>query len=225
MPLYFSEHEVVLPGQLLSDDGKRGGEGTYVVGGKVYAAQVGLAVIKDSKVHVIAFKGAYKPQPGDRVIGVISDVKPNGFEVVLGKHLTGVMRIPDRKEVQSMRLKVGDVVSLRVKESSLRGVILEHGERVKKFEKGLLISMHPAKVSRLIGRRGSMISMIKKITGCNIVVGRNGLIVISGPSPSREFAAISAIKLVESEAHTQGLTERVEKLIKSLLGGGKSEQA
>ncbi|MEM3494917.1 MAG: hypothetical protein QXW31_04205, partial [Nitrososphaerota archaeon] len=45
MPLYFSEREVVLPGQLLSDDDKRSGEGTYVLGNKVYAATVGFATI------------------------------------------------------------------------------------------------------------------------------------------------------------------------------------
>ena len=71
MPLYFSEHDVVLPGQLLSDDGKRSGEGTYVADGKVYAAQVGLATIRNNRVCVIAFKGAYRPQVGDEVIGVI----------------------------------------------------------------------------------------------------------------------------------------------------------
>jgi len=52
------------------------------------------------------------------------------------------------------------------------------------------------------------------------VVGRNGLIVISGPSPAQEFAAVTAIKEVEREAHTQGLTERVGKLINSILKGG-----
>ena len=220
MPVYFSDHEVVLPGQLLSDDGKRSGEGTYVVDGKVYAAQVGLATIRNNRVCVIAFKGAYRPQVGDEVIGVISDVKPNGFDVVLGKHLTGVIRIPDRRKVQNLGLRVGDVISARVKESSLRGIILEHTRRMRKFDKGLLISIHPAKIPRLIGRRGSMINMIKRRTGCRIVVGRNGLIVISGPSPAQEFAAVTAIKEVEREAHTQGLTERVGKLIDSILKGG-----
>ncbi|MCD6235739.1 MAG: S1 RNA-binding domain-containing protein [Thaumarchaeota archaeon] len=217
MPVYFSEHEVVLPGQLLSDNGKRSGEGTYSVGGKVYAAQIGFAIVKNNKVTVIPFKGAYKPAPGDRVIGIVSDVKPNGFEVDLGRHLTGIIRVPDRAEVKSMNLKVGDVIYVKVRESGLSGVILERSTRIKKFESGLLIQIHPVKIPRLIGKKGSMISMVKKLTGCDIVTGKNGLIVINGPSPKHEFAAMKAIQLIDQEAHTSGLTERVEKLIKELL--------
>lgn len=219
MPLYFSEREVVLPGQLLSDDDKRSGEGTYVLGNKVYAATVGFATIKNDKVCVIPFKSAYNPQPGDRVIGIVIDVKPNGFDVNLGRHLTATIRIPDKKEVQALNLKVGEVVYGTVKESGLRGVFLETGEKIKKITSGLLVSIHPSKIPRLIGRRGSMINMIKKETGCDLLVGRNGFIVIRGPSPSNEFAAVSAIRLIEREAHSQGLTERIENLIRSILGG------
>jgi len=134
MPLYFSEREIVLPGQLLSDDSKRSGEGTYVLGNKVYASTVGFATIKNDKVCVIPFKGAYTPQPGDRVIGIVIDVKPNGFEVSLGRHLIATIRMPDKKEVQALNLKVGEVVYAYVKESGLRGVFLEAGEKIKKDE-------------------------------------------------------------------------------------------
>ena len=219
MPIYFTEREVVIPGQLLSDNGKHGGEGTYVVNGKVYASQVGIAVRKDDKVSVIAFKGVYKPQPGDKVIGIITDVKPNGYEVMLGRHLTGSLRMPDRRSVKSFDLKVGDVIYVKIRESGLRGITLDHTDRIKKIDEGILVSIHPAKVSRLIGRRGSMINMIKRLTGCEIIMGRNGLIIVKGPDPRSEFAAISAIKMVELEAHTQGLTERVENKVKKIIGG------
>ena len=220
MPIYFSEHEVVLPGQLLSDNGKRSGEGTYAIGGKVYAAQVGFASIKNDKVVVTPFKAAYKPAPGDRVIGIISDVKPNGFEVDLGGYLTAMIRIPDREEVVNMNLKVGDVVYVKIKESGLSGIIIDRRDRIRRIQSGLLIHIHPAKIPRLIGRRGSMISMVKKLTGCEIIVGKNGLIVINGPSPKNEFAAMKAIEMIENEAHTSGLTERVEKYLRELLEKG-----
>lgn len=216
MPVYFSEHEVVLPGQMLSDNGKRSGEGTYSVEGKVYAARIGFATVKGNKIHVIPFKGAYKPMPGDKVIGVVSDVKPNGFEVNLGKHLTGIIKVPDKEQVQNMGLKVGDAVYVKVKSSGLGGVLLERDEQIKKFESGLLIQINPTKIPRLIGRRGSMILMVKKLTGCDIAIGKNGLIVINGPSPKNEFAAMKAIQMIEEEAHTSGLTERVEKMIREI---------
>ncbi|RLG04703.1 MAG: hypothetical protein DRN54_00310 [Thaumarchaeota archaeon] len=218
MPIYFSEHEVVLPGQLLSDNGKRSGDGTYTLGGKIYAAQIGFATIKNNKVTVIAFKAAYKPMPGDRVIGIISDVRPNGFEVDLGRHLTGIIRIPDREEVKSMKLKVGDVVYVKIRESGLSGVIIDRGSRIRKIESGLLIQLHPSKIPRLVGRRGSMINVIKKLTGCDILVGKNGYVVVNGPSPESEFAAMKAIRMIEREAHTSGLTERIERYLRELLG-------
>lgn len=220
MPIYFSEHEVVVPGQLLSDNGKRSGEGTYAYGGKIYAARIGFASIKNNKVTVTPFKAAYKPAPGDWVVGIVSDVKPNGIEIDLGRHLKGVIRIPDREEVISTGLKVGDVVYAKIKESGLGGVVIDRRSRLRRIESGLLVQIHPAKIPRLIGRRGSMINLIKKLTGCEIIVGKNGLIVINGPSPEAEFAAIKAVKMVEEEAHTSGLTERVEKQLKELLGVG-----
>ncbi|MCS7125376.1 MAG: exosome complex protein Rrp4 [Aigarchaeota archaeon] len=222
MPLYFSEREIVLPGQLLSDNGNRGGEGTYVLGGMVYASRLGFATLRNNKVHVIAFKGAYIPQPGDRVIGIVIDVKPNGFDISLGRHLTATIRIPDKKEVQALNLKIGDVIYANVRESGLRGVYIDHTGRIKKITSGLLVSMHPLKIPRLIGKRGSMINMIKKESGCELIVGRNGLIVIDGPSPANEFAALSAIRMIDREAHSQGLTERIRILIKNILEGEKS---
>ncbi|MEN2974375.1 MAG: exosome complex protein Rrp4 [Candidatus Caldarchaeales archaeon] len=217
MPVYFSEREIVLPGQLLSDNGERSGEGTYHLEGRVYASKVGFATLRNNRVCVIAFKGAYVPQEGDRVIGTVIDVKPNGFEVSLGRHLTATIRIPDKKEVQALNLKIGDVIYANVRESGLRGIFLDAGGRIKKISSGLLVNMHPLKIPRLIGKRGSMINMIKKESGCELIVGRNGFVVIDGPTPANEFAAISAIKMIDREAHSQGLTERVRNLIKSVL--------
>ncbi|MEM1769795.1 MAG: exosome complex protein Rrp4 [Nitrososphaerota archaeon] len=222
MPLYFSEKEIVLPGQLLSDNGRRSGEGTYVLDGKVYVAVIGLATIKNEKVCVIPLKGVYNPQVGDKVIGIIAEVKPNGYEVSLGKHLFATVKIPDKREVQAMNFKIGDVIYGVVKESGLRGVFLETGDKLKKITSGLLIMIHPSKIPRLIGRRGSMINMLKKETGCELIIGKNGYIVIRGDNPLGEFAALSAIKLIEREAHSQGLTERVGKLIKKIMQGAVS---
>jgi len=42
--------------------------------------------------------------------------------------------------------------------------------------------------------------------------------VINGPSPKSEFAVMKAVKMIEEEAHTSGLTERIEKYLKELLG-------
>jgi exosome complex component RRP4 len=59
-----------------------------------------------------------------------------------------------------------------------------------------------------------MITVIKKETGCQVLVGQNGSIVVSGKTPKDERLAIMAIRKIEQEAHTSGLTDRVAEMIR-----------
>jgi len=222
--LYYSDKEIVVPGQLLSDDGRRSGFGTYSLNGKVYAALAGLVRMREGVITVVPVKGPYQPEPGDSVVAIVTDVKPNVAEASLGGYATATLRFMERQS-PPLGMKIGDVIYAKVKSSGLRGVFLSAEEDLKKISSGFMISMSPAKVPRLIGRKGSMISMLKKETGCSFWIGRNGLIVVSGPSPAKEFAAISAVRLVDREAHSQGLTDRVGVLLKKALEGNKDGDA
>ncbi len=216
----FRESGIVVPGQFLSDNGKRSGPGTYTLEGKVYAAQAGIPRVVDGVIRVVPVSGRYRPERGDNVIGIITDIKPNIIEIDLGGEITAVLRLPER-ESPPLKLTLGDVIMAEVKSSGLRGVFLA-SEGLQKIRSGILITINAAKVPRLIGRKGSMIQLLKRETGCDFWVGRNGLIVVSGRTASSEFAAISAINLIEREAHSQGLTERVVQLLKSLKGEADS---
>ncbi len=79
---------------------------------------------------------------------------------------------------------------------------------------GQIVRVSPAKIPRVIGRKGSMINMLKKETRCNITVGQNGLISISGRNRGDERIAALAIQKIEEEAHTSGLTDRVSEMIR-----------
>jgi exosome complex component RRP4 len=72
----------------------------------------------------------------------------------------------------------------------------------------------PTKIPRVIGRKGSMISMIKQETGCQIILGLNGVILVTGKSVEDEELAIEAIKKIDQESHTSGLTDRITQLLK-----------
>src|SRR3989304_3369929 len=65
-----------------------------------------------------------------------------------------------------------------------------------------------------IGRKGSMISTIKQETGCQIILGVNGVILITGKTPADEELAMKAIQKIEEESHTSGLTDRITQLLK-----------
>ena len=73
--------------------------------------------------------------------------------------------------------------------------------------------IQPQKVPRVIGKSGSMITLLKKYTNCWIFVGQNGRIWVKG-DPKGIDLIVEAIKKIEKEAHTVGLTNRIEKLLK-----------
>jgi exosome complex component RRP4 len=59
-----------------------------------------------------------------------------------------------------------------------------------------------------------MISMIKQETDCQIILGLNGVILVTGKNPEDEELAISVIRKIEQESHTSGLTDRITQLLK-----------
>jgi exosome complex component RRP4 len=88
-----------------------------------------------------------------------------------------------------------------------------------KVNRGQIVDIVPSKIPRLIGKKGSMITTIKKETGCHIVLGQNGRVLVSGKTVEDEQLAIMAIQKVEEESHTSGLTNRIAELLKER--GGK----
>ncbi len=75
-----------------------------------------------------------------------------------------------------------------------------------------MIEVVSTKVPRIIGRKMSMINIIRKETGCTILVGQNGRVWIKG-SPDRMALAEMAVRKVEAEAHTSGLTDNIKNTI------------
>ncbi len=59
-----------------------------------------------------------------------------------------------------------------------------------------------------------MISMIKQQTGCQIILGVNGVILVTGKNLADEELAMMAIRKIEEESHTSGLTDRITQLLK-----------
>jgi len=66
----------------------------------------------------------------------------------------------------------------------------------------------------VIGRKGSMINLLTKETNTRITVGQNGVILVSGEKPETENLAVKALQMIDEEAHTPGLTDRISELLK-----------
>jgi exosome complex component RRP4 len=219
--------EIVVPGDLLSESGLKPGPGTYVEGGHVFAAQLGIKTVRSNVVGVVPLSGQYVPMRGDMVIGKIVDMGASNWLVdINAAHPSPlhVNEVPWRVEFGETGrfMTVGDLVSLKVQGVDELGKVLismkEHGLRT--LAGGVVIEIAPSKVPRVIGRNGSMIQTLKNSTGCRIFVGQNGRIWIDGDLDNM-LRAIDAIKLIEAEAHSVGLTEKVKKQLEKT--GGKGE--
>ena len=116
---------------------------------------------------------------------------------------------------QDKRYEVGDLLIMEVMHvNEIKKVDLDFA---KPLYDGKLISVSPVKIPRIIGRKASMIELLAKETNCRIFVGRNGRIFLKGTDADIKLAE-EAIRLIEREAHTHGLTDK----IKNFLEGGKN---
>lgn len=228
MPVFYENRQLVTPGDLLAENEYMNGENTFRENGKIYATRVGLFICENKRVHVVALKSFYIPMVGDIVIGRVLDVTLGGWVVDIRAPYPSMLRASDalersfkpQKDDLLQLFDVGDIMIAKiVAYDRTRDPLLTVLERgLGKVARGQLIEITPTKIPRVIGKQGSMISMIKDETGCQITIGQNGRIIISGKSPEGEHLAIMAIRKIEQEAHTTGLTDRVTEMLKEKKG-------
>jgi exosome complex component RRP4 len=213
--------EIVVPGDLLDDSGERdAGSNAYKEGDSVYALRLGFKRDKSDHVDVVPLSGKrYEPQRGDLVIGTIVEAKPsiwfldiNGPSEV-GMHVNEVPWRVDFGETTKY-LDIGDTALMKVYHVDERreAQVTMKDRKCKKLEGGMTITVPPSKVPRIIGRRGSMIKTIKNNTSCRVFVGKNGVIWFDG-DPVEVSRVKGAIDMIVDQAHTSGLTERVEEYL------------
>jgi exosome complex component RRP4 len=122
-------------------------------------------------------------------------------------------------------LDVGDTIVAKIvdmdrRKTPILGIL---GRGLGKVNEGFIIRLTPSKIPRLIGKKGSMVNMILNQTGCEIVIGQNGRILLNGRTREQEEMAVSVIRKVEREAHISGLTNRVQEYLKILKEEKKNE--
>jgi len=114
-------------------------------------------------------------------------------------------------------LDFGESVIVKVWDVKSRGVDVSMKMRgFGKIDGGMIIAIGPNKVPRVIGREGSMVKMIKSATGCDVTVGQNGKVWISGKDTDMEVATRKIVEFIADNATIVGLTEKVEKFIGKL---------
>lgn len=231
MPIYFRDWDIAVPGELLAEGDYKVGQNVIREGNRLYSTTVGVFRYTRGTVSVVALSGPYIPKVGDLVIGEVIDISSLNYIVdIRAPHMAflhvseaSLKQINPQEDLRKL-YDIGDMLLAKVAsfERALNPSLTCREKGLGKIAKGQVIAIPPARVPRLIGRRHSMINMIKSETGCEVVVGQNGYVWVVGKSPEDEELAIEAIRKVVEEAHVSGLTARVMGMLKSRKGRRRS---
>jgi exosome complex component RRP4 len=224
MPILLEKRQLVTPGDLIAEGEYIAGENTFMEKSKIYAARVGIVEYETKRIDVVALKAFYVPRSGDIVIGTITEVGFNGWTVDINSPYIALLRASDvlsrpfkpQKDDLPQVLDAGDLIVAKIvsydRTHDPQLTVAEPG--LGKITRGQILKITPTKIPRVIGRKGSMISTIKQETGCNIILGLNGVVLITGKTLEDEQLAMRAILKIEQESHTTGLTDRITQMLK-----------
>ena len=220
--LMVQDKQIAVPGEVLAEGlDFVPGQGTYRLGDAIIAARLGLMHVDGRALKLIPMSGKYMPKRDDTIIGQVVDILFSGWRVDINSAYPGMLNIKDATSEfvnkgadltqfftfgDYIVTKITNVTSQKLVDLSMRGPGL------RKLKGGRIIFVNTNKVPRIIGKQGSMVTMIKDATYTRITVGQNGLIWIDG-EPQNELVAIEAIKKIEHEAHTTGLTDKVKEFL------------
>lgn len=222
--IIMNEKEIAIPGETIAVGmDVLPGTGTYRNGENIVARRLGLVSIDGSAIKLIPLSGRYIPKRGDTIICKIIDVGFSGWRIDTNSAYSAMLSLKDatsefvaRGADLTQYHKLGEYIVckiINVTSQKLIDVTMK-GPGLRKLNGGRIISVDPHKVPRIIGKQGSMVSMIKTATGCNIVVGQNGLIWISG-EPANELKSLQTIRKIEQESHLSGLTDKIKSYLES----------
>lgn len=223
------EKQVVVPGDVLAT----GMEflpsfGTYRLGDRIHASTVGLVHTDRKVIKLIPVAGGYIPRKDDVIIGKVIDILMSGWRVDFGSPYQAVLSLQEassdyiEKDANlSQYFEIDEYVCAKVtKVTSQKLVdISMKGPGLKKLYGGRIVTVNPFKVPRVIGKQGSMVSLIKQLTGSWIMVGQNGWTWVKNDDIEKEMLTVDTIKMVDKNSHISGLTDKVKKFLEENMKG------
>ena len=194
---------IVLPGYKIADR-KLYMPNTYIESEATYAAVIGTM---DESGHFIALESRYKPFSGDTVIGVVTDMRGPGYSIYLNSPYTAFVHA----KFLRTKLEIGNIIAGKVIDVNEIGDV--ELEEIMPLPKGKIIEVPPAKVPRIIGRKNSMIDLLIKYAGGDIIVGNNGYVWVN--EKSNIPLVIKSIQMIIDKAHTSGLTDAMQAFLEN----------
>lgn len=220
--LIAKDKDVVVPGEVLAEGMDFvAAPGTFREGDKVIASRLGLLNVDGRLLKLIPLSGKYLPQNGDLVIGKVIDIALNGWRLEINSAYSAMLTLKDATSQFIERgadltrfFNIGDYIIAKIVNVTSQYLVdlTMKGPGLRKLTEGRIITVSATKVPRIIGKAGSMLTMIREYTGCHILVGQNGMVWIQG-EPAKEIIAVDTIRKIEAEAHINGLTDRIKEFL------------
>jgi exosome complex component RRP4 len=213
----------VVPGDKISEGNFRPLMNVIKAGNSIIATRIGIAETGREGVKVIPLSGIYIPRVNDIVIGKIIDHSSLSWEVDINSCFSAHLPAQEvfgrdfspARDDMGRQLAIGDLIAARIIafDRTRDPMLTIQDKDLGKIPRGELLKISATRVPRLIGKRGSMIQTIEQATQTRVLIGQNGIVVVIGRSPDGIKLAIRAIRMVEEEAHTVNLTQRVKVLL------------
>lgn len=209
-----SSSGIVTPGQLIGK-GINYDINCFREGENIFSSVQGTVRDEGGNIKIIPASGIYVPKVDDLVIGVIIAVSNNNCNVDINSPYIANMpkeevSINSRsREINlSKYFSAGDIVSVKIVYVDEINSSIVSGPR--KLEDGFVMEIDPKRIPRVVGKKKSMLNLIRDKTGCSIVVGQNGRIWIKGRNTE---IVVDIIKKIEAEALTHGLTNKIGEIL------------
>jgi exosome complex component RRP4 len=213
----------VIPGDKIVDGNFRPSTNVIRVGNSIFSTRIGIAEAGREGIKVIPLSGVYIPRVNDIVIGKIVDRSSLSWDADINSCFTAHLPAQDvfgrdfspARDDMNRELATGDLITARIIAfDRTRDPMLTIQDRdLGKIPRGESLKISSTRVPRLIGKRGSMIQTIEQATQTRVLIGQNGIVVVTGRTADGIELAVKAIRMVEEEAHTSNLTQRIKILL------------
>jgi exosome complex component RRP4 len=204
-------------------------------GDYLISTRVGIAEAGKDGVKVIPLSGVYIPRVNDLVIGKVVDRSSLSWDIDINSCFFAHLPAQDvfgrdfspARDDMGRQLSIGDLIIARIVsfDRTRDPMLTVQDKDLGKIPYGEFIKISPTRVPRLIGKRGSMIQTIEQATQTRVIIGQNGIVVVTGRDIDGLSLAVKAIKMVEDESHTSNLTQRVKTLLNVQDPEEESEQS
>src|ERR671921_1737374 len=180
----------VIPGDKIIEGNYKPLMNVMKSGDYLISTRIGIAEAGKEGVKVIPLSGVYIPRVNDLVIGKVVDRSSLSWDIDINSCFFAHLPAQDvfgrdfspARDDMNRELATGDLITARIIAfDRTRDPMLTIQDRdLGKIHRGESLKISATRVPRLIGKRGSMIQTIEQATQTRVLIGQNGIIVVTG---------------------------------------------